>query len=258
MAGKRQTLHKVYIAGAGPGDPELLTLKTYRLLREYADVVVYDRLVPTKILKLIPKKVQMVYAGKSCRTHIMTQDEINAELVSQAKSGKKVVRLKGGDPFIFGRGGEEIEHLAKNGIPFEVVPGISSASAISSLLGVPLTHRGLATGVRFITGHQQKGEAVKLDWKGLANNETTLVVYMGLANLENITKHLIKAGLPASTPAVAVENGTLPGEKRCYSAVKSIAAQVKRKKFEPPTLVIIGKVVSVSQRLEKLLAKSKS
>lgn len=255
MAGKRQTLHKVYIAGAGPGDPELLTLKTHRLIREYADVVVYDRLVPKQILKLIPKKVQMVYAGKSCRTHVMTQDEINAELVVQAKSGKKVVRLKGGDPFIFGRGGEEIEYLAKHGIPFEVVPGISSASAISSLLGVPLTHRGLATGVRFITGHQQKGEAVKLDWKGLANSETTLVVYMGLANLESIAKNLIKAGLPASTPAVAVENGTLPGEKRCYSTVKSIAVQVKRQKFEPPTLVIIGRVVKFSSELQKILKR---
>lgn len=248
-------IYKVYIVGAGPGDPELLTLKAYRLLTAYADLVVYDRLIPKKLLNLIPKNVEKIYAGKSCRKHHMTQDEINAELVAQAKTGKKIVRLKGGDPFIFGRGGEEAEYLKKSKIPFEVVSGISAASGISAHLGVPLTHRGMATGVRFITGHQQKKKPVKLDWKGLADPDTTLVLYMGLAHLEEAAENLIKRGLSEKTPAVAIQEGTTENEKVCTGNLKNLAAKMKKRDFAPPTIVIIGKVVAFAKKLGNLKDK---
>jgi len=242
----------VYIVGAGPGDPDLITLKAHRLLGEYAEVVVYDRLIPDSILKFIPKNVEKVYAGKSCRKHVMTQTEINEELVRQAKRGKKVVRLKGGDPFIFGRGGEEIEYLAQNKIPFEVVPGISAIAGISSYLGIPLTHRGLASGVRYITGHQQKGKPVEHDWKGLADKNTTLVLYMALANLSNITDELIKHGMNAKTPAIAIQEGTMKTERVCLATLATIAKKTKKLGFEPPTIIIIGKVVGLAKKLGTL------
>lgn len=237
--------HKVYIVGAGPGDPELLTVKAIRLLKE-AEVVVYDRLIPEAILALIPNHVEKIYAGKSCRKHEMTQAEINEELVRQAQRNKKVIRLKGGDPFIFGRGGEETEYLTNHSIEFEVVPGISAASGISSYLGIPLTHRGIAHSVRFITGHKQKGEPVDLDWKGLADPGTTLVIYMGLANLGMIAENLIKSGLPSDTPAVAIQNGTTPEEKKCFCSIAEIADLTKKLEFKPPTTIIVGKVVGLS------------
>lgn len=237
----------VFIVGAGPGDPDLLTLKAYKLLTKYAEVVVYDRLIPNELLELIPEHVEKIYAGKSCRKHEMTQEEINKELVAQYKRNKKVVRLKGGDPFVFGRGGEEIEYLAKHNIAFEVVPGISAVAGISSYLGIPLTHRGLATGVRFITGHQQKGVPVEQDWKGLADNNTTLVIYMGLANLGETTKNLINAGLAKNTPAVAIQEGTMKTERVCYGTVENIAKKTKEQEFAPPSIIIIGKVVKIAQ-----------
>ncbi len=237
--------YKVYIVGAGCGDPELLTMKAHRLLQE-ADIVVYDRLISQEILDLIPRRVEMVYAGKSCRKHNMTQAEINEELVRYVKTGRKVVRLKGGDPFIFGRGGEEVEHLARNNIKFEVVPGISAASGISACLGIPLTHRGLATGVRFITGHKQKGEKINHDWKILADANTTLVIYMGLANLEEITDNLVTVGMDKSTPAVAVQGGTTQAEQVCFSTLSEIASAVKSQNLIPPTIIFIGKVVGFS------------
>ena len=243
------TRHPVYIVGSGPGDPELLTLKAHRLLTSWAEVVVYDRLIPEEILALIPPQVERVYAGKSCRKHEMTQAEINAELVAQANRGKKVVRLKGGDPFIFGRGGEEIEYLHQNGVVFEVVPGISAASGISAALGIPLTHRGLATGVRYITGHQQKGEPMHHDWKSLADPETTLVIYMGLANLGIITENLISARLSPDTPAVAVQDGTTGAEKICFATVRNIATVTKEQGLVPPTTVFIGRVVGIARRI---------
>jgi uroporphyrin-III C-methyltransferase len=246
-------IQTVYIVGAGPGDPELLTLKGHRLLTDYAEVVLYDRLIGQGLLDFIPDSVEKIYAGKSCRKHHMTQEDINKELVSYAKTGKRVVRLKGGDPFIFGRGGEEAAHLKENNIPFEVVSGISSASGISALHGIPLTHRGVATSVRFITGHQQKGEPVELDWKGLANSETTLVVYMGLANLENIANKLMEHGLPAKTPVAVIENGTLAEEKYLVAELDKVAAMVKDAAFVPPTLVIIGNVVAIGQKLNQNL-----
>lgn len=236
----------VYIVGAGPGDPELLTLKAHRLLQEEAEVVVYDRLIPESILEIIPDGVEKIYAGKSCRKHHMTQEEINDCLVDEAKKGKKVVRLKGGDPFIFGRGGEEMLALAEADIPYEIVPGISAASAISASLDIPLTHRGLASNVQYITGHCQKGKEMHLDWQSLANPDTTLVIYMGLAHLPEITEQLIKHGLDPEIPAIAVQNGTTPEERRCLGTVQSIAGLLEKEEFKPPTLVIVGRVVGLS------------
>jgi uroporphyrin-III C-methyltransferase len=238
-------IQKVYIVGAGPGNPELLTVKALRLLQEYAEVVIYDRLIPNDLLDLIPEKVERIYAGKSCKKHTMTQEDINKELVAQAQTGKKIVRLKGGDPFIFGRGGEEMEFLARNDIPFEVVPGISAASGISAIHNIPLTHRGVATGVRFVTGHQQKGKPVELDWQSLADPMTTIVVYMGLANIDQIAENLIKHGLPASTPLAAIQNGTTTAEKKLFSTLGMVANQLKERNFSPPALIIIGDVVGL-------------
>ena len=233
----------VYIIGAGPGDPDLLTVKALKLLSA-GDVVVYDRLIPQSIIDLIPPHIEKIYAGKSCRTHHMTQEEINTCLVEEARKGKVVVRLKGGDPFIFGRGGEEMEALRSAGIPYEIVPGVNAADGCAAYAGIPLTHRGLATGVRFITGHQQKGEPVPLDWQGLADPHTTLVIYMGLANLETIAANLIAHGLPADTPAMAIQDGTTPSQRFCKATLATLHGTVTDAQFTSPTLIIIGKVVN--------------
>ena len=239
----------VYIVGAGPGDKELLTLKAYRLMTEVAELVVYDRLIPDDVIALIPPHVEKIYAGKSCRNHTMTQEEINALLVEEAGKGKIIVRLKGGDPFIFGRGGEEAACLAEHGIGFEIVPGISAAAACSAVMGIPLTHRGLASGVRYITGHCQKGQKLVMDWPGLACADTTLVIYMGLANLHEITDELIKAGLDKNTPGAAIQEGTTKGQRKLISTLGDIAETLKIHEFEPPTLIIIGKVVGLAEVL---------
>lgn len=238
----------VYIVGAGPGDAALLTVKAYELITKHAEVVVYDRLIPDEIINLIPEKCEKIYAGKSCRNHHMTQDEINDCLLVEARKNKIVVRLKGGDPFIFGRGGEEAIHLAKNGIDFEIVPGVNAADGCAAYQGIPLTHRGIATSVRFITGHQQKGEPVHLDWAGLANPDTTLVVYMGLANLKEITENLIKHGLPKNTPVAAIQEGTTKNQKAAFSNLDKICKDIEG--FAAPTLIIIGKVVNVRNLLK--------
>ncbi|MDA0781443.1 MAG: uroporphyrinogen-III C-methyltransferase [Rickettsiales bacterium] len=236
------------MVGAGPGDAGLLTVKAFCLINEIADIVIYDRLISEEILSLIPDSVERIYAGKSCRKHVMTQDEINSALVAEAKKGKIVVRLKGGDPFIFGRGGEEVEYLIQHDIPFEVVPGVNAADGCSAYCGVPLTHRGLATGVRFVTGHKQKGEEVNLDWKGLACPDTTLVLYMGLTNLDGITDNLIKNGLDKDTPAVAIQEGTTKNQRSCFSTLENIYKDACEMDLKPPTLVIVGKVVGLSAK----------
>lgn len=239
----------VYIVGAGPGDPDLLTVKAYKLITEVADIVIYDRLIPAEIINLIPSKTEKLYAGKSCKKHHMTQEEINESLVAHAKLGKIVVRLKGGDPFVFGRGAEEVIHLVENGVNFQVVPGVSAADGCCAYQGIPLTHRGLATSVRFLTGHQQKGEAASLDWKGLANDDTTLVLYMGLTHLDEIAQNLIEHGLSKDTPVAAIQEGTTKSERACISTLDKIAGEVKRQNFEPPTLIVIGKVVSIAEKI---------
>ena len=232
----------VYLVGAGPGDPELLTVKAARIL-ERADAVVYDRLVGDGILELVPRGAMRVYVGKASRAHHMSQDEINELLVSLARPGRVVVRLKGGDPFVFGRGSEEAVSLARHGVPFEVVPGVTAASGCAAAAGIPLTHRGLATGVRFLTGHCRAGHGLDLNWQSLADPDTTLVVYMGLANLVEISERLIGAGLPASTPAVAITKGTTAEQRVCRSSLGELAPTVVAAGMEAPLLVIIGRVV---------------
>lgn len=237
----------VYITGAGPGDASLLTLKTYHLIREVADCVIYDRLISQDILDFIPSSVKTIYAGKSCRKHEMTQDEINQCLVDEALKGQVVVRLKGGDPFIYGRGGEEAEFLIQHKIPFEIVPGVNAADGCCAYAGIPLTHRGVATGVRFITGHQQRGVSANLDWQQLADEHTTLVIYMGLTHLDEICANLIKHGLSAETPAAIIQNGTMKDEKYCIATLSTLVKEKEKMNFQPPSIVVIGKVVGLSE-----------
>jgi len=240
--------HPVYIVGAGPGDPELLTVKARRLLDE-AEVIVYDRLVSDEILALIPSGTSRIFAGKVARDHFMPQSDINALLVRLARSGRMVVRLKGGDPFVFGRGGEEAEQLAKHGVPFEVVPGITSASGCSSYAGIPLTHRGLSHGLRFVTGHTKEGGAPDLNWASLADPDTTLVVYMGRTNARMVSEQLIAHGLPPDTPAAAIVNGTRHDQQTIVTTLDSLPDRVDTLGKAAPTLLVIGKVVSLADVL---------
>ena len=238
----------VFLVGAGPGDPDLLTVKAVRLLKE-AEVVVLDRLISKDILKLIPPGTSCIYAGKAPGKHYVSQDEINEMLVKLAKSGRKIVRLKGGDPFIFGRGGEEALYLVEHGIGFEVVPGVSAGSGCGASIGIPLTHRGLSTGVRFVTGHSRDNGKLNLNWKSLADADTTLVIYMGLGTIKEVSANLMDAGLPGSTPAAAVEKGTSGDQRLLTTTLGELPTRVLEEEFRPPTLFIIGKVVSLAKRL---------
>ena len=235
----------VHLVGAGPGDPDLLTVKARRLLDE-ADVVVYDRLVSPDILALVPPGAARIHVGKATNQHTLPQGEINELLVRLARHGRRVVRLKGGDPFVFGRGGEEAEYLLAHGVPFEVVPGITAASGCAAAAGIPLTHRGLATGVRLITGHGKDDEELDIDWDGLADPDTTIVVYMGLANMETVSTRLIAAGLAAETPAAAIASGTTPRQKVCHTTLAELPRAVARAGLEPPCLLVIGRVVALA------------
>lgn len=238
----------VYLVGAGPGDPELLTMKAYNLLQQ-ADVIVYDRLVSKAIIALIPRGVKKIYVGKAAGKHHMNQLEINQLLVHLAKASHKVIRLKGGDPFIFGRGSEEASFLIENNVQFEYVPGITAASACSAYAGIPLTHRGVASSVRLITGHGQADESLDLNWNSLADVNTTLVFYMGLASLPYLRQKLIAAGLPKNTPAAAIENGTRQSQRRCISNLDELPSDVIKMSIKPPAIIIIGDVVKFSNQL---------
>jgi uroporphyrin-III C-methyltransferase/precorrin-2 dehydrogenase/sirohydrochlorin ferrochelatase/uroporphyrin-III C-methyltransferase len=239
----------VYLVGAGPGDPDLLTRKAERLLRR-ADAVVYDRLVGEGVLDLVPRGATRLYVGKASGQHHLKQAEINQLLVRLARPGRIVVRLKGGDPFIFGRGCEEVEHLSAHGVPYEVVPGVTAASGCAAALGIPLTHRGLAHSVRFITGHCRNDQELALDWAGLADPATTLVVYMGLANADQISARLIEAGLPAATPAAVIERGTTPGERALRTTLGELPATLVASAVRAPVLLVIGRVVAIAPGLE--------
>ncbi len=238
----------VYIVGAGPGDPELLTVKAARLLKE-CEVVVYDRLVSEEILDLLPHGTTTIFAGKAARDHHMPQEEINELLVNLSKNGRSVVRLKGGDPFIFGRGSEEALFLAKHNVPFEIVPGITASAGCGSYAGIPLTHRGMATGVRFVTGHCREGKHLDLNWKSLADKDTTLVIYMGLINIAKIRDELIKAGLPADTPAGAIERGTTNEQRTILTTLDELPASIEDASLKAPSLLIIGRVVELAEEL---------
>ncbi|MBL0317879.1 MAG: uroporphyrinogen-III C-methyltransferase [Alphaproteobacteria bacterium] len=235
----------IYILGAGPGDPLLLSIKALQILTQHAQIVVHDRLISPEILALIPDHVEKIFAGKEAEHHYMPQDEIHQTLLYHANQHKIIVRLKGGDPFMFGRGGEEMLFLLEHHIPFEVIPGITAAEGCSAMYGIPLTHRGVAQGVRFITGHQQEGRLHHLDWQGLADPTTTLVIYMGLAHLEQISNQLIAHGLPATTPVAVIRNGTLPDSEIFYSTLSAVAEAVKCQQIKAPCLIIVGKVVAL-------------
>lgn len=237
---------QVYLVGAGPGDPDLLTVKAERVIRA-ADVVVYDRLVGAGIVALAPPAAERVFVGKSSGFHPIPQAQINALLVAFARAGRAVVRLKGGDPFVFGRGGEEAEELRRQGIPYVVIPGITAASGCLAEYGIPLTHRDMATGVRLVTGHRHGDAPLDLNWRSLADPGTTLVFYMALASLPEIRDRLIEAGLPAETPAAAISNGTTAQRRLCRGTLATLPDRVAAARLAPPTLLVIGGVATFAR-----------
>ncbi len=239
---------KVYLVGAGPGDPDLLTVKAQRLIQT-ADTVVYDRLVSREILNLIPDSAARVYVGKATGRHTLSQKEIDALLVELAGKARRIVRLKGGDPFIFGRGGEEALALARHDIPFEVVPGITAAQACAAYAGIPLTHRGLARGVQFVSGHCKDNEALVLDPAALSDPEQTLVIYMGLANLPQIVRDLVDAGRHEDTPAAVVERGTTSRQRNIITTIGELQQAIEQHTIASPAMLIIGAVVSLAKEL---------
>ncbi len=239
---------RVFLVGAGPGDPELLTLKALRRMAQ-AEAVVYDRLVSPDILDLVPAIAERHPVGKAPRNHPVSQDEINDLMVALARRGLQVVRLKGGDPFVFGRGGEEILALKRAGIPYEVVPGISAAQGCAAETGIPLTHRGIANSVRYITGHCRADLPLDLDWAGLANAQTTLVVYMGVANIGPISRALIAHGMDREMPVLAVSRATLADERRLQAELGMIAGKVRAARMPGPVLFIIGRVLELHDPL---------
>lgn len=237
----------VYLVGSGPGDPELLTLKAARLVGA-ADVIVYDHLGAEGVLDLAKAGAEKIYAGKEASNHALPQEEINVLLVRLAKQGKRVVRLKGGDPFIFGRGGEEIETLAEHGVPFEVVPGVTAASGCSSYAGIPLTHRDHAQICVFATGHLKDG-SVNLDWKALARPGQTVVFYMGIGGVSEICSQLMANGLPACHPAAVIQHGTSRRQRVVTADLGTLPEAVATAGIKPPALIIIGTVVSLQEKL---------
>jgi uroporphyrin-III C-methyltransferase len=238
----------VFLVGAGPGDPELLTLRAARLLRE-AEVVVYDYLVSEAVLALASPRAERIYAGKRQGCHALAQDEINKLLVALARRGRRVLRLKGGDPFVFGRGGEECEFLAAHGVPFEVVPGVTSASGASCYAGIPLTHRDHAQSVVFVTGHLQDGSA-DLEWGMLARPRQTVVIYMGLTRLAEICAQLVAHGASPATPAAVIERATTDRQCVAVATLATLPDAAAARGLKPPALIVIGEVVTLRTSLD--------
>jgi uroporphyrin-III C-methyltransferase len=238
---------KVWLVGAGPGDPELLTVKAARLIAA-ADALVYDHLIGEGIIDLARLEARRIYAGKEASKHTLPQDAINDLLVNLAREGLAVVRLKGGDPFIFGRGGEELETLAASGIPFEVVPGVTAAAGCAAYSGFPLTHRDHAQAVVFVTGHLKDG-TVNLDWPALARPKQTVVFYMGIGAAGEICRLMVAHGLPDTTPAAVVRCGTLPGQQTLLATLGTLGNRIVESGIQPPALIVVGSVVELHQRL---------
>lgn len=239
---------EVYLIGGGPGDPDLLTFKAIRLMQQ-ADIVLYDRLVSKPVLNLVRRDATRIYVGKTAGDHPVTQENINQKMVDYALEGNRVVRLKGGDPFIFGRGGEELETLAEQGIPFQVVPGITAASGCASYAGIPLTHRDHAQSVRFIAGHHRSGK-LELNWQELVQPNQTLVFYMGLNGLETICQQLQQHGLDTETPIALIEKGTSDRQRVFTGNLKTLPKIVREAEAKAPTLIIVGTVVSLHKKLD--------
>ncbi|HJT10709.1 MAG TPA: uroporphyrinogen-III C-methyltransferase [Candidatus Nitrosotalea sp.] len=240
---------KVFIVGAGPGDPKLITLKAVEAIKS-ADVVLYDRLVSKKIISMIPKSAASVYVGRDVGDDYKHQDTTNKLMVKYAKAKRNVVRLKGGDPFMFGRGGEEAEFLREHGVKYEIIPGITSGIGSAEYSGIPLTHRDYASSVVFVTGHEDaKKTQGTVNWKKLAKSVDTIVIMMGLSRLEIISKNLISGGLAKNTPVAVIQNGTTEDHKMLKGTLVNIAKKVKDAKVRPPSIIIIGKVVSLSDKI---------
>jgi len=238
---------EVYLVGGGPGDPDLLTFRALRLMQQ-CDVCVYDKLVSPEVMELVRRDAELIYVGKSRDQHTLPQEEINELLARLALEGKRVLRLKGGDPFIFGRGGEEIETLMQRGVPFQVVPGITAANGVSSYAGIPLTHRDYAQACLFITGHLKEG-TVDLDWIAMSRPRQTVVIYMGLVGMEKICEQLIAHGVSPDMPAAVVQQGTTQKQRVVVATLKDLAVKVKEAQIKAPCLTIIGEVVQLRERL---------
>ena len=240
---------KVFIVGAGPGDPKLITLKAVESIKS-ADIVLYDRLVSKKIVAMIPKRAEKMYVGRDVGDDYKHQDTTNDMMVKFAKQNKNVVRLKGGDPFIFGRGGEEAEFLRQHNVKYEIIPGITSGIGSAEYSGIPLTHRKYASSVVFVTGHEdaKKSEGV-VEWKKLAKAVDTIVIMMGLSRLEIISKQLISGGLSKNTPVAVIQNGTTDEHRMIKGTLSNISKKVIQAKIKPPSIVVVGKVVSLSDKI---------
>ncbi|BCL81190.1 uroporphyrin-III C-methyltransferase [Ktedonobacteria bacterium brp13] len=244
----KQQPGRVYLIGAGPGDPDLITVKGLRLLKG-ADVILYDRLISTELLKAARTDAQLIYVGKGDGHHTMPQEEINAAIISHAQRGLTVVRLKGGDPFVFGRGGEEAETLIEHGIPFEIVPGITSAIAVPAYAGIPVTHRNHTTSFTVVTGHESRSSSPNVNWEALAALGGTLIVLMGVKALPAFTRQLIEAGMLATTPAAVIQEGTTTQQRIVTGTLTDIAQKAIEAELKAPALTIIGTVVDLHKTL---------
>lgn len=238
---------EVYLVGTGPGDPDLLTFRALRLMQQ-ADVVLYDRLIGEGILNLVRRDASRIYVGKMKKDHSVSQEDISEMLIQLAREGKRVLRLKGGDPFVFGRGGEEIATLAENGITFQVIPGVTAANGCATYAGIPLTHRDHAQGYIVVTGHEKDGE-LSLNWDSLVQPRRTLVIYMGLTSLGTITESLLSHGADPETPAAVIENGTRPGQRVITGTLASLLDKTNEAQIKSPALIIVGSVVSLRDKL---------